>query len=127
MCNGKVQIASVGIDLVEIERVEKACQRWGEKFKNRVFTPNELKLCGGDIHCLASRFAAKEAVAKALGTGIGPVSWKEIEIFRDEAGRPFLKLSGKALTRAIELGIKGWNISLAHSKTVAVALVIGWG
>lgn len=119
-------ITSVGVDLIEVERVEKACQRWGDKFKTRVFTPSELELCGGDLYCLASRFAAKEAVAKVLGTGIGPVSWKEIEILRDGAGKPLLKLSGKALTKASELGIRGWSISLAHSRTVAIALVIGW-
>ncbi|MCS7287281.1 MAG: holo-ACP synthase [Anaerolineae bacterium] len=121
-----MQAFLVGVDLVELERVEKACQRWGERFKARVFTPDELKLCGGYIHCLAARFAAKEAVAKALGTGIGPIGWKEVEILRDESGRPCLKLSGKALARATELGVKGWNISLAHSRTTAIAFVIGW-
>lgn len=126
MCRDSVPVTSVGVDLIEIERVEKACRRWGEKFKTRVFTPNELNLCGEDLYCLASRFAAKEAVAKALGTGIGPVSWKEIEILRDGAGKPLLKLSGRALAKAAELGIKGWSISLAHSRTLAIAFVIGW-
>ncbi len=116
----------MGVDLVEVKRVEKACRHWGERFKARIFTPAELELCEGRPQCLAARFAAKEAVAKALGTGIGPVDWKEIEVLRDGSGKPCLKLSGKALERAMELGVKGWSISLAHSRTMAVAIVVGW-
>jgi len=115
-----------GVDLVEIERVERACQRWGERFKTKIFTPEELRLCDGQISCLAARFAAKEAVAKALGTGIGPISWREVEILGDDSGKPYLRLYGKALAKAQELGIKGWSISLAHSQAMAIAFVVGW-
>jgi len=120
------QVLLVGVDLVEIERVKRACRRWGERFKTKVFTPEELRLCGGRISCLAARFAAKEAVAKALGTGIGPISWREMEILGDDSGKPFLKLHGKALAKAQELGVKGWTLSLAHSRALAIAFVVGW-
>jgi len=116
----------VGVDLVEIERIERACRRWGERFKAKVFTPEELRLCNGQISCLAARFAAKEAVAKALGTGVGPISWREVEILGDDSGKPYLRLHGKALAKAQELGIKGWSISLAHSRAMAIAFAVGW-
>ncbi len=120
------QALLVGVDFIEIARMERACRRWGERFRTRVFTPAELELCSGELPCLAARFAAKEAVAKALGTGIGPISWREIEVLRDGCGRPFLKLSGKAMARAEELRVKGWSVSLAHSRTMAIAFVVGW-
>ncbi len=120
------QALLVGVDLVEVKRIERICRRWGERFRTRVFTPAELELCDGKPQCLAVRFAAKEAVAKALGTGIGPVDWKEIEVLRSESGRPYLKLSGRALERAVELGVMGWSVSLAHSRTMAIAFVVGW-
>jgi len=68
----------------------------------------------------------KEAVAKALGLGIGKVHWKEIETLQDETGRPFVNLSGKAKERAEELGIKRWAVSLSHTRSMAIAVVIGW-
>ena len=113
-----------GIDLIEIGRLEKVIVRHGEKFLNRIFTPLELKECGGAISSLAVRFAAKEAVAKALGTGIGHVSWREIEIQRKETGEPQLKLYGEAEKLALGLNLNTWSISLSHTRTIAIAQVI---
>ena len=113
-----------GIDLIEIERVERAIQRHGERFLQRVFTPTELAEAGGSPASLAARFAAKEAAAKALGTGIGPVSWLEIEVLRTCDQPPTLRLSGAAAQRAAELGLTEWAVSLSHTRELAIASVV---
>lgn len=114
-----------GIDQIEIQRVEEGITRLGEHFLNRLFTPGERADCGDQPHRLAARFAGKEAVAKALGTGIGPVSWHEIEI-RCEAdtGRPTLHLHGAAARIAADLGLTQWDISLTHTKDYAAAVAV---
>ena len=116
----------IGIDLIEVDRIERASKRWKEHFLTRIYTEEELKSCGRSYPSLAARFAVKEAVAKALGLGIGKVHWKEIETLQDETGRPFVNLSGKAKERAEELGIKRWAVSLSHTRSMAIAVVIGW-
>jgi holo-[acyl-carrier protein] synthase len=116
-----------GIDLIEIERVERAIQRHGERFLQRVFTPTELVEAGNNPASLAARFAAKEAAAKALGTGIGPVSWLEIEVLRACNQPPMLRLSGAAAQRAAELGLTEWALSLSHTCAFAVASVVAIG
>ena len=113
-----------GIDLIEIERVERAVQRHGERFLQRVFTPTELVEAGNNPASLAARFAAKEAAAKALGTGIGPVSWLEIEVLRACDQPPTLRLSGAAAQRAAELGLTAWAVSLSHTRELAIASVV---
>lgn len=113
-----------GIDLIEIGRVERAIQRHGERFLQRVFTPAELAEAGGSPASLAARFAAKEAAAKALGTGIGAISWLEIEILRACDQPPTLHLSGAAARRAAELGLIGWAVSLSHTRELAIASVV---
>ena len=113
-----------GIDLIEIERIERAVQRHGERFLQRVFTPAELAEAGGSPASLAARFAAKEAAAKALGTGIGEVSWLDIEVLRDNNQPPRLHLHGVAAQRASELGLTEWAVSLSHARTHAIANVI---
>ncbi len=115
---------SAGIDLIEIERVRRAMEQYGERFLERVFTPGELAEAGRSPASLAARFAAKEAAAKALGTGIGPIGWKEIEILRNPACQPVLYLHGAAAQRATELGLTSWSISLSHSQALATAIVI---
>ena len=97
---------STGVDLVEIARFAEVVERHGERFLRRVFTDRELEEVGRNIASLAARFAAKEAVAKALGTGIGPVSWREIEVLRGEARQPLLHLHGEAsrLADSLEIG-----------------------
>lgn len=121
-----MKIAS-GVDLVEIERFQAALDRHGSRFLQRVFTEDELREAGEHTASLAARFAAKEAVAKALGTGIGPVSWREIEIRRGSARQPLLLLHGAAAQLATKLGLTEWTISLSHSQEMAVAVAFAAG
>ncbi|MBI2334168.1 MAG: holo-ACP synthase [Chloroflexi bacterium] len=113
-----------GVDLIEVNRVAEAIERHGERFLNRVFTVSEQKECNGRIASLAARFAAKEAVAKALGTGIGDVSWLEIEIRSDEKKAPYLVLSGEGERLAKQLGLTTWSVSLSHTQSQAIAFVV---
>lgn len=114
----------VGVDLVEIRRIEDAFTRWGERFLARVFTSTEAADAGGQPASLAMRFAAKEAASKALGTGIGPVSWREIEVSVGERGRPLLVLHGAAQDLARRLGVTKTAVSLTDTKDHALAMVI---
>lgn len=116
-----------GIDLVEIQRLQDAIDRHGNSFLERVFTPDELSEVGDQPASLAARFAAKEAVAKALGTGIGPVYWKEIEALRGDAGQPVLRLNGNAAQLARQRNLKDWSISLSHTHSHAVAVAVAIG
>jgi holo-[acyl-carrier protein] synthase len=116
-----------GIDMIEIERFETALRRHGVRFLERVFTPQELAEVGKNTASLAARFAAKEAAAKALGTGIGSITWQEIEILRGPAREPTLCLHGAAGRLAQTLHLEAWSISLSHTKTHAVAIVVGQG
>ena len=114
-----------GIDIVEIWRIERAIARWGEHFLSRVYTPAELDLCHHRIPALASRFAAKEAVMKALGTGTKGIGWQDIEITPNNDGKPLVYLHGRAQNKAKELGLIQFSISLSHSREYAIASVIG--
>jgi len=115
---------SSGIDLIEIGRIQKALDRHGERFLERIYTAAELKSARGSAPELAARFAAKEAASKALGTGIGPVSWKEMETLNRPSGKPFLRLSGRALAIAQAQGYETWSVSLTHSRDMAAAVVV---
>lgn len=115
---------ATGIDLIEIDRLERAIQRHGDRFLRRVFTPAELDEVGGNPASLAARFAAKEAVAKALGTGIGTVTWLEIEVLRGPAREPNLHLMGAAARLASENRLHQWSLSLSHTHTHAIAMVV---
>lgn len=122
-------VVGIGTDLIEIERVEQSIQRFGSRFLERVFTAGEIAYCqqkrktAGES--FAARFAAKEAGAKALGTGISRgISWKEIEVRREAGERPTLHWSGRAAVRAAELGASRVSLSLTHSESVAMAMVI---
>jgi len=127
-------ILSSGIDLIEIGRIQKALERHGERFLKRIFTAAEILPLRSKIITtaeprviaaeLAARFAAKEAASKALGTGIGPVSWKEIEVLNEPSGKPTLRLSGKAAQIAGILGYTSWSVSLTHSRDMAAAVVV---
>lgn len=116
-----------GIDTLEIQRMAEGIDRLGERFLNRFFTPAERQQCADKPARLAARFAAKEAVGKALGTGIGDVSWKEIEILSDERRRPILHLHGNAAALAAELGLVHWDVSLTHTDTLASAVAVAMG
>jgi len=122
-------IRGTGVDIIEISRIQKAFRN-SDKFGPRVFTAIEQEYCMGKKYpwpSLAARFAAKEAVAKALGTGIGRVSWTDIEIVISGGGKPEARLSGAALETARGLGISGFQISLSHCKEYAVAFVVAYG
>ncbi len=116
----------IGVDIIEIARIEGAIAHWGEGFLHRVYTDPELRLYSKKSSSLATRFAGKEAVIKALGVpnkGLG--SWREIEILPDSAGKPLVHLYGKAQNRASTLGLSNFAISLSHSKEYAIAFVAG--
>lgn len=115
---------AVGIDLIEVERMARVLTRYGDRFCDRLFTPREQEQCAGRPTSLAGRFAVKEAVVKALGTGIGDITWKEVEIISDERGRPMLTLHGTAAWLAAELGLAGWAVSLSHTDTHAIGMAV---
>jgi holo-[acyl-carrier-protein] synthase len=113
-----------GIDMIEVERIDHAILRHGDRFFHRFFTEQELIDAAGSTPALAARFAAKEAVSKALGTGIGEVGWKEIEIVNGPRRQPELRLHGSALRLAAELGLRDWAVSLSHTHEHAIAVAV---
>jgi holo-[acyl-carrier protein] synthase len=121
-------VIGLGTDLIEIERIERSVARFGERFLERVFTPGEIAYCHAkksSAESFAARFAAKEAGAKALGTGISRgVSWKEFEVKRKPGQRPELHLSGRAAEIARELGVNRMSLSLTHSREMSMAVVV---
>ena len=118
---------ATGVDLVDISRLEEAIRRHGDRFLQRIFTSQELQEVKGNLPSLAGRFAAKEAVAKALGTGIGAVNWREVEVLRGAERQPILHLHGAASQLAEELGLRRWSLSLSHTFTHAIAMVVALG
>ncbi len=124
-------IVAVGIDVALVERIRRAVDhpQWGERFRTRVYTAGEIAYClrrRRYAESFAARFAAKEAVAKALGTGFGEISWREIEVVRD-SGRPTIVLHGRARARAAMIGAARWHLSLTHTSSEATAYVIAEG
>ncbi|MCJ7513013.1 MAG: holo-ACP synthase [Anaerolineales bacterium] len=113
-----------GVDIIEIERVARAIERHGSRFYSRFFTEREVAESRKHPPALAARFAAKEAVAKALGTGIGEVGWTEIEIVNGPRRQPELRLHGAAARLAGELGLGEWSVSLSHTHQHAVAFAV---
>lgn len=113
-----------GVDLIEVARVEAALARHGERFLQRCFTAQERADCAGRPASLAARFAAKEAVAKALGCGIGAVGWLDIEIINGPNREPQLRLYAAAQERAARLGLSDWAVSLSHTHEHAIALAV---
>ncbi|HEY9076356.1 MAG TPA: holo-ACP synthase [Anaerolineaceae bacterium] len=120
-------ILRTGIDIVEVARLEKIAGAIRQRFILRVFTPEEIQVCQDDPVRLAGRFAAKEAVAKALGCGISPVGWQSIEILQGKAGEPVLILHGAAQSYAISLGLETWSVSISHTRSYAAAVVVALG
>jgi len=121
-------IVGMGIDIIDVERVKNSIDRYGESFIKRVYTDSEIKFCGGRVKpeiAYAGRFAAKEAFAKAIGTGIARgVSWKNIEVDIEQSGKPSLIVRGRALEIARELGARFFHISMTDTKKSAAAVVI---
>ena len=122
-------LVGTGVDIVEIGRVIKSVERFGDRFLTRIFTPGEIAYCTAKKktsgESFAARFAAKEAGAKALGTGISRgVSWQEIEVRRAPGQRPVLHLSGRAAERATAMGVVKVSLSITHTRELAMAFVV---
>ena len=117
-------IICTGIDIIEIDRIQNVLSQYGNRFLNKIFTPDEIQYCRGRSPNLAGRFAAKEATMKALKTGARGVSWKDIEVIRASYGAPSIKLYNRALARSESLGVSSLSISFSHSRDYAVASVI---
>lgn len=125
-------IVAVGVDHAEVDRIARAVDhpRWGQRFRRRVFTPGEIEYCERRrryAESFAARFAAKEAVMKALGTGMRGVSWQEIEVVRERHEAPLIRLSGRAAERSLLLGIERWHLALTHTAGLSTAFVVAEG
>ena len=121
-----------GVDLVEIRRIQRAMDRFGDRFLTRVFSEREIAHSRRRHSELAARFAAKEAVAKALGVGMAILSplgiaWHDVETLNEPSGKPYLVLHGRAQSLAEDLGFDQWSISLTHDGGFAIAFVVAWG
>ena len=120
---------TTGVDLVEIARIERVLVRHGDRFLERVFTPAEILYCRRRLPELAARFAAKEAVSKALGVGVrmmarDGINWRDVEVIGDMRGKPLIRLHDRAAERADELGLTEWAVSLSHTREHAIAFVV---
>ncbi len=121
-------LIGTGVDLIEIERIAHSIERYGDRFLHRVYTPQEIAYCNrkrANAESFAARFAAKEAGAKALGTGISRgVTWSEFQVGREPGGRPVLELTGRARLLAQQLGVTAISLSLTHTGNLAMATVM---
>ncbi len=122
-------IVGLGTDLIDTGRIEASVERFGERFLERVYSPGEIAYCRAKkknaAESFAARFAAKEAAAKALGTGISRgVSWREFEVRRAPGQAPEMHLSGRAAELAEHLGVTRISLSLTHTGTAALAVVV---
>jgi holo-[acyl-carrier protein] synthase len=115
---------AVGVDLVDVARIAGVLERHGARFLDRVFTPKEQELCASDPRRLAGRYAVKEAVAKALGTGIGHLRWTDIEVLNDPRGKPRLLLHESASALAKTQGWQDWDVSLSHTESQAIGFAV---
>ena len=115
---------AVGIDIIEVGRVRRVFEKHGERFLQRVFTEREVQQCRGKATRLAGRFAAKEAISKALGTGLHGVAWREMEIVQLRSGRPTVTLYGNAKRRAELLGLSAFDVSIADLKEFSIAVAV---
>jgi len=123
-----MSVLGIGVDLVECARIDHSLERFGEKFLHRVFTDGEIEYSMSmkfPARHLAARFAAKEALSKAFGTGIGKsMGWRDIDVRKKPSGEPFLVLTGGAETLAKERGVTNALITLSHSDEHAVATIV---
>jgi holo-[acyl-carrier protein] synthase len=115
---------AVGVDIIEIARIERVLAIYGERFLKRVYTEGERERYRNRVSELAARFAAKEATSKALGTGIIGIHWREMEVLPNRRGKPVLILHGRAAERAAHLGLTDFSVSLTHSRGDAMAFVV---
>lgn len=123
--NTDLPVLGTGLDLVECRRIAESREKFGERFLNRIFLPDEISYCLAQKYPerhLAARFAAKEALSKAFGTGIGQqLGWKDLEICRNDLGAPYVKLHGKAQRLADQMGVAAALVSLTHTDDYAAA------
>lgn len=117
-------IKGLGIDIVETARLSEILRRRGRRFVQRVFTPEEEKVCGSSVQRLAGRFAAKEAFFKALGTGFRGFKWQDVEVSNNELGAPALRFCGRVSAHLREIGVVRVHVSISHDREYAVAQVI---
>jgi holo-[acyl-carrier protein] synthase len=124
-------ILGIGVDMVELQRIRNVLERHGQSFLDRILAPAEQQLIDPKhveskriIEFVGGRFAAKEAVAKALGTGIGYIAWTDIEILRTPEGMPVIKLKGRAWELEQARGIVRWHVSISHTHTHGIAFVV---
>jgi holo-[acyl-carrier protein] synthase len=120
---------TTGVDLVEIPRIKRALDRYGDRFLARVYTQAEVRYSRGRPQELAVRFAAKEAVAKALGVGMrllspAGINWHDVETLNERSGKPYVNLRGRAEQLAADQGLTVWSISLSHDGGLAIAFVV---
>ncbi|MDQ3938893.1 MAG: holo-ACP synthase [Chloroflexota bacterium] len=115
----------LGIDIVKIERIAAALERFGERFPRRVLTDGEQRYVRNRPQTFAGRWAAKEAVSKVLGLGVRGVGWRDIEIARLPTGQPQVRLHGRARSRAEQLGMGRVAVSISHEGDYAVAIAFG--
>ncbi|GCF06540.1 holo-ACP synthase [Dictyobacter arantiisoli] len=116
---------AVGVDIIEVDRIRKVYEKHGERFLKRVFTELEVAQCRGKVARLAGRFAVKEAICKALGTGMRGVAWREMEVVQLYSGRPSVRLHGNAKKRAEYLGLTAFDVSIADLAQISIAIAIG--
>ena len=115
----------LGIDIIKVERIRAALDRFGDRFSNRVLTPAERRYVRGRAETFAGRWAAKEAVSKVLGLGVRGIGWKDIEVERLPTGQPAIRLHGRAAQRADQLGMGRIALSITHESDFAVAIAFG--
>jgi holo-[acyl-carrier protein] synthase len=121
-------ISGIGVDLVQIKRMERTLERWGDRFVRRVFSPAEIEICRKRAFppsAFALRFAAKEAFSKAMGLGMrGGIVWRDIEVVNEPGGKPGLRLSGESARRCAERHITAVHLSLTDEKEYGIAMVV---
>ncbi|HET7678153.1 MAG TPA: holo-ACP synthase [Candidatus Limnocylindrales bacterium] len=117
--------SELGIDIIKVERIRAALERHGRRFSRRVLTEHEQAYVRDRPETFAGRWAAKEAVSKVLGLGVRGVGWRDIEIVRLPTGQPAVRLSGRALRRADQLGLGRVAVSISHEREYAVAIAFG--
>jgi holo-[acyl-carrier protein] synthase len=117
--------AELGLDIIRVERIREAIERFGDRFIGRVLTPAEARYVRGRPETFAGRWAAKEAVSKVLGLGVRGIGWRDIEIERLPTGQPAVRLHGRAAARADQLGVERVAVSITHEREYALAIAFG--
>ena len=118
-----------GVDIVEVARIEKILESRRESFYKKIFTNREIEYIEGKEHnskTISGMFASKEAVSKLIGTGIGKIGWKDIEVLHDSKGRPYINMNSKIVGLLEQIDLKHIDISISHEKRYAISFAIGF-